>query len=251
MPPQKIAFFADIHSNLEAFEACISHANDAGATQYVFLGDLVGYNANPVEVLNRMMDLIAQGRAIAVKGNHDTACYEKDLGNMNPVASFAIAWTITQLSNDHIGFLKDLPYMIHDQDRCYVHASAYTPEKWHYVEDGMSAWRCAESSGKTYTFVGHVHDQALYYQSSVGKLIRFAPHPGDEVPTGRHRRWVAVSGSVGQPRDGNPKANYSLLDVENESIYFHRVAYDNVKAADKVKKMGLPDILSQRLITGN
>jgi diadenosine tetraphosphatase ApaH/serine/threonine PP2A family protein phosphatase len=101
-----------------------------------------------------------------------------------------------------------------------------------------------------YTFVGHVHEQALYYQSSVGKLISFSPGQ-DEVPVGRHRRWVSVAGSTGQPRDGNPKANYALFDVDNECLYFHRVRYDHQRAANKIKKLGLPDALYERLLTGS
>ena len=248
---QRIALFADIHSNIEALEACLKHADAAGATRYVFLGDLVGYNASPVEVLDRVMGLVSEGKALAVKGNHDEACCGKDAFEMNPEASLAVDWTIAQLNDDHVKFIKNLPYIIHEEDRCYVHASAQSPEKWLYVNDGMSAWRCAEASGKTYTFVGHVHDQALFFQSSVGKLIRFQPHSGDEIPVGRHRRWVSVAGSTGQPRDGSPKANYALFDVENESLYFHRVSYNHELAAKKVQIQGLPDSLAKRLLTGN
>ncbi|SMC51344.1 metallophosphoesterase family protein [Polynucleobacter kasalickyi] len=247
----KIALFADIHSNIEALEACLKHADEAGATRYVFLGDLIGYNASPVEVLERVMTLIAEGKAIAVKGNHDQACYENNAFEMNPEARVAIDWTISQLEKSHLHFLKNLPYIIREEDRCYVHASAQSPEKWLYVNDGMSAWRCAEASEKTYTFVGHVHDQALFFQSSVGKLIRFEPHAGDEIPIGHHRRWVSVVGSTGQPRDGSPKANYALFDVENESLYFHRVSYNHEMAAKKVQMHGLPDALAKRLLTGN
>lgn len=247
----RIALFADIHSNIEALEACLKHAHEAGATRYVFLGDLVGYNANPVEVLDRVMGLVDEGKAIAVKGNHDQACLENDSFQMNPEASIAIDWTISQLNEAHLRFLKKLPYVFQEEDRYYVHASAQSPEKWLYVTDGMSAWRCAEASGKTYTFVGHAHDQALFFQSSVGKLIRFAPHPGDEIPVGRHRRWVCVVGSAGQPRDGSPKANYALFDVENEALYFHRVPYNHELAAKKIQLQGLPDALAKRLLTGN
>ena len=115
----------------------------------------------------------------------------------------------------------------------------------------MSAWRCAEHSGKIYNFVGHVHNQMLYYQSSVGKLIRFIPHPGDEVPVGKHRRWVAVVGSMGQPRDGSPLSCYALFDQATETLAFHRVAYDQYTAADKIVKAGLPQELADRLLTGN
>ncbi len=250
MNTHRIAFFADIHSNLEALDACLEHANQQGASRYVFLGDLVGYNANPCEVLQRIQDLIALGKAVALRGNHDTACYDDPSPSMNPIAQMAIDWTTSKLSKEERYFLQHLPLIIYEDDRCYVHASAYQPESWHYVDDGLSAWRSAESSGKIYTFSGHVHDQALFYQSSVGKLIRFSPHAGDEIPTGRHRRWVAIAGSVGQPRDGNPKANYLIFDSKKETMHFHRVSYNHFLAADKVRSAGLPNELAERLLKG-
>jgi predicted phosphodiesterase len=250
MSQKRIAFFADVHSNLEALETCLAHARQEGASKFIFLGDLVGYNANPKEVVEHVMQLVDQGVAIAIRGNHDTACFEDYSTKMNPEANLAIDWTISQLHKDHIEFLKNLPLVHQEDDRCYVHASAFQPESWHYVNDGLSAWRSAESSGKIYTFSGHVHEQSLYYQSSVGKLICFNPRPGDSVPTGRHRRWVAIAGSLGQPRDGSPKANYLLFDSEEESMFFHRISYNHLQAADKVLAAGLPESLSSRLLQG-
>jgi predicted phosphodiesterase len=250
MSQKRIALFSDIHSNLEAFDACYEHAIAQGATRFIFLGDMVGYNANPKEVLEKIMVLVQSGSALAVRGNHDTACFDSQPNKMNPVADLAIEWTKTQISAEHESFMAQLPAIAFEEDRCYVHGSAYQPEAWHYVTDGLSAWRSAESSGKIYTFSGHVHEQALYYQSSVGKLIRFAPHAGDAIPTGRHRRWVAIVGSLGQPRDNNPKANYALFDPQEENLYFHRVSYDHILAADKIRAAGLPQELANRLIQG-
>lgn len=251
MSTERIALFADLHSNLEAFEACLAHANENGVTRYVFLGDLVGYNANPCEVVERVADMVLNKQAIAVLGNHDAACFESKPLNFNESALAAINWTKTQLSSSHIDFLKNLPLIVREDDACYVHASAHNPADWNYVMDGMSAWRCAEHSEKIYTFVGHMHDQMLYYQSSVGKLIRFMPHPGDEVPTGRHRRWVSVVGSLGQPRDGKPQACYAIFSPSEENVAFQRVPYDHYLASEKVIKAGLPQELADRLLTGN
>ena len=247
---ERIGLFADLHSNLEAFEACMAKAKELGVTRMVFLGDIVGYNADPSALIDRIAELIASKKALAVVGNHDEAIFKDYRNQMNANANAAIEWTKTQLSTSQVDFLKSLPLIINEEQICFVHASAHNPSDWNYVTDSMSAWRCAQSSGKTYTFVGHAHDQALFYQSAVGKLIRFAPHPGDEVPVMSHRQWVGVVGSLGQPRDGNPEACFAVFEPEISALTFHRVPYDHFKAADKVRRAGLPEDLANRLITG-
>ena len=247
---ERIGLFADLHSNLEAFNACMEQAKELGVTRMVFLGDIVGYNADPGAVIDRIGEMIANKKAIAVLGNHDQAIFEDLSKQMNASANAAIEWTKSQLNSTQVQFLKDLPLMIQEEDMCFVHASAHNPADWNYITDSMSAWRCVQSSGKTYTFVGHAHEQALFYQSAVGKLIRFAPHPGDEVPVMHHRQWVAVVGSLGQPRDGNPEACFAVFEPELEVLTFHRTAYDQFTAADKVRCAGLPEDLANRLITG-
>ena len=248
---ERIGLFADLHSNLEAFEACMARAEELGVTRMVFLGDIVGYNADPVALIENIAALVESKKAIAVVGNHDEAVFKDYRNQMNASANAAIEWTKTQLQESHVQFLKGLPLIIQEEKICYVHASAHNPSDWNYVTDSMSAWRCVQSSGKTYTFVGHAHEQALFYQSAVGKLIRFAPHPGDEIPVLQHRQWVGVVGSLGQPRDGNPEACFAVFEPESEMLTFHRVPYDHFKAAHKVRCAGLPDDLANRLITGN
>jgi len=247
---ERIGLFADLHSNLEAFEACMEKAQELGVTRMVFLGDLVGYNADPVAVVDRVAELVRSGKALAVVGNHDEAIFKDFSQRMNASANAAIEWTKTQLSPAHVEFLKGLPLIINEEHICFVHASAHKPSDWNYVSDSMSAWQCVQSSGKSYTFVGHAHEQALFYQSAVGKLIRFAPHPGDEVPVMSHRQWVGIVGSLGQPRDGNPEACFATFEPELAALTFHRVPYDQFTAAEKVRQAGLPEDLANRLITG-
>ena len=155
---ERIGLFADLHSNLEAFEACMARAEELGVNRMVFLGDLVGYNADPVALLNRIGDLVEQKKAIALLGNHDEAVFKDRRNQMNANANAAIEWTKSQLNNDHLNFLKNLPLMVHEEKICFVHASAHNPADWNYVTDSMSAWRCAQNSGKAYTFVGHAHE---------------------------------------------------------------------------------------------
>ncbi|WP_197712126.1 hypothetical protein [Polynucleobacter necessarius] len=105
----------------------------------------------------------------------------------------------------------------------------------------MSAWRCVQSSGKSYTFVGLAHEQALFSQSAVGKLIRFTPHPGDEIPVLQHHQRVGVVDPLWQPRDGNPEACFAIFEPGSEMLTFHRVPYDHFTAAEKVRRAGLPE----------
>ena len=150
---ERIGLFADLHSNLEAFEACMDRADELGVTRMVFLGDLVGYNADPAALIDRIAALVENKKAIAILGNHDEAIFKDSRNKMNASANAAIEWTKTQLGNRHVEFLKNLPLMVNEEKICYVHASAYNPSDWNYVTESMSAWRCAQSSGKNYTFV--------------------------------------------------------------------------------------------------
>ena len=143
---ERIALFADLHSNLEAFEACMARASDLGATRYVFLGDLVGYNADPSALVDRVAELVLANRAVALMGNHDQAVFEDHSKHMNPNAWDAIQWTRTQLNIEQIEFLKRLPLVIEEQDTCYVHASADQPAMWKYVDSTASAQRSCPSS---------------------------------------------------------------------------------------------------------
>jgi len=247
---ERIGLFADLHSNLEAFEACMAKAEELGVTRMVFLGDIVGYNADPAALIERIAALVDSKKAIAVVGNHDEAIFKDYRNQMNASANAAIEWTKTQLQDSHVQFLKSLPLVIKEEKICFVHASAHNPSDWNYITDSMSAWRCVQNSGKSYTFVGHAHEQALFYQSAVGKLIRFSPHPGDEIPVLQHRQWVGVVGSLGQPRDGNPEACFAVFEPDSEALTFHRAPYDYFKASEKVRRAGLPEDLANRLLTG-
>ena len=247
---ERIGLFADLHSNLEAFEACMAKAEELGVTRMVFLGDIVGYNADPAALIERIAALVDSKKAIAVVGNHDEAIFKDYRNQMNASANAAIEWTKTQLQDSHVQFLKSLPLIIKEEKICFVHASAHNPSDWNYITDSMSAWRCVQNSGKSYTFVGHAHEQALFYQSAVGKLIRFSPHPGDEIPVLQHRQWVGVVGSLGQPRDGNPEACFAVFEPDSEALTFHRAPYDYFKASEKVRRAGLPEDLANRLLTG-
>ncbi len=236
-----LALFADVHANLEALSACLDHARGAGATHYAFLGDFVGYGADPAAVVDVIRACAAEG-AVVVQGNHD-AWVAKRSGTASEDAQHGILWTSAALSADAIAWLGALPPCVRQEQICFVHASAAAPLRWEYVDNPAAAKESADAAGVPWTFCGHVHRQTLHFGSSSGKMTSFAPVPGSAVPISPTRRWVAIVGSVGQPRERNPAAAYALFDRKREKITFHRVPYDHLAAARKVRAAGLPDLL--------
>lgn len=241
----RIALLSDIHANLEALDACLRHAKQQAIGRIVFLGDLIGYGADPERVIERVGNLVAEG-AIAIKGNHDEALSRLD-PSLTAEALLAIDWTRVRLAPDQRAFIDGLPLIHHEHDACFVHASADAPHEWRYVNDDGAAARSIEAANAVWCLVGHVHDQMLYYQGAGRRLMAFAPSPGMPVPVGRHRRWLAVAGSVGQPRDGKTAAAYAVLDTRAASLTFFRVPYDHSAAAAKIRAAGLPERFALRL----
>lgn len=239
---------ADIHANREAFAACLVHARGQGIERFVFLGDYVGYGADPAWTVETLAGLVAGG-AIAIRGNHDDAI-SRYAGGMNSQAGAAIEWTRQQLAGEERRWLDTLPITAEEDDRLYVHADASAPEQWIYVTDGETARHSLEATGTRLTFCGHVHVPGIYGLSSLGKLTPFRPLPGVAVPLLAQRRWLVVLGSVGQPRDGDPAASYAVYDPQRAEIAFQRVAYDVDRAAAKIRAAGLPGSLADRLYRG-
>jgi diadenosine tetraphosphatase ApaH/serine/threonine PP2A family protein phosphatase len=245
----KLALFADIHSNLEAIVACLAHAQALGADRHAFLGDLVGYGADPVAVLELIERHAANG-AVVVLGNHDAATIGRPVDFLNQNAQTAVSWTRAQLGARQRAFLAALPLTVRDNNMFFVHASAVAPEQWTYVTNPKQAEQCIRAGNAHYTFCGHVHEQKLYFMGAGGQPMPFRPVPGTPIPAAKHRRWLAIVGSAGQPRDGNNTACYALFDLERERLTFFRVPYDHGLAAQKIRAAGLPERLALRLERG-
>ena len=199
----------------------------------------MGYGADPVAVLDLIEQHAAKG-AIVVLGNHDAAVLGRPDDTLNANAKAAIAWTQTQLGESQRVFLAGLPLVVKDDNMLFVHASAAAPEQWIYVTSLNAAEECMRAGNAGYVFSGHVHEQKLYYMGAGGRPMPFRPVPGTPIPVGRHRQWLAIVGSAGQPRDRNNKACYALADLERSRLTFFRVAYDHDFAARKVRSAGLP-----------
>lgn len=244
-----LALLSDIHANLEALNACLKHARESGASRFAFLGDLVGYGADACAVVDIVMRHAADG-AWVVKGNHDEAVEGGNPSYLNEAARGAITWARESLPAEARSFLAGLPLCIRERDLCFVHASAASPERWSYVDSATAALRSLNAAGTTYTFSGHVHEQALFAQVGPDKATRYQPRSGSTLPLGSHRRWVALVGSVGQPRDGHPSAAYALFDEPRAQLTFFRVPYDHLEAARKIRAAGLSESLAYRVQKG-
>ncbi|MEY8877264.1 MAG: metallophosphoesterase [Leptothrix sp. (in: b-proteobacteria)] len=245
----KLALITDIHANREAFEACLEQAHLHGADRLALLGDFVGYGADAAWVVSTVQDLVAQG-AIAVRGNHDEGVVNGPGPNLVEDARRAIAWTRDQLSPAQIEFLAALPYQVEEQGCLFVHANAYAPSAWDYVLSRNEAVRSMHATDCRHTFCGHVHQPTLYHLSSTGKIADFKPVPGVAVPVPAHRQWLAIPGSAGQPRDGNPAACWAMFDNSRHTLTFHRVPYDHEATGAKIIAAGLPRTLAERLREG-
>ena len=243
-----IGLFSDIHANREALEACLSHARANGIARFIFLGDYVGYGADPGFAVDTVMREVENG-ATALLGNHDDAI-ASGTDHMNMVAAAAIDWTRSQLTDAQCDFLARLPLTFDDNDRLFVHASAHDPAGWEYitsVEDASASFAATRAQA---TFCGHVHVPQLYHMLPSGQVSGIIPAPAVEIPLQLKGRWVAVIGSVGQPRDGNPAACYGALEMGRNVLTYVRVPYDAQTAARKIQDAGLPPILGLRLLEG-
>lgn len=244
-----IAFLTDLHANKEAVSACLEHAERHGATRYAFLGDLVGYGADPAWVVDIVM-AYAQRGALVLMGNHDAALFEEERQSMNPAARQVVEWTQAQLDAVQLAFLKNLPSQIQQSDMLFVHANAWAPQQWEYIDGSMEATRSMLATHAAITVCGHVHMPALYHMTLTGKTGSFLPTPEHGIPLSRQRRWLVIPGAVGQPRDGNPAACYATFDTDTQELTYFRVPYDTDTAARKVQAAGLPVSLAQRLLKG-
>jgi len=243
-----LALFSDIHANRQAFSACLDFAKAHGADRIICLGDYVGYGADPEWAVETVMDLVDKG-ALAVRGNHDQAVAGSS-ESMNAEAQAAIEWTRGQLSLAQRRFLAELPLVLDEDDRLYVHSEASSPAKWRYVLSTADAGRSLLATDAHVTICGHVHKPALYSISVTGKMTSFVPISGVTVQLFSGRRWLTMLGSVGQPRDGDPAASFAMYDTDSREITWCRVPYDVEAAASRIRDNGLPTWLADRLLVG-
>ncbi len=238
----RTAIFGDIHANLEALQAVMADAKQQGVTEFVCLGDVVGYNADPVACLN----IIREMNCPTVKGNHDAdAADNHSLENMNPVAAFALQWTREQLDDDQRLWLKRLRMVRQVSDYTIVHSTLDQPVNWNYVTNRFDAMSNFSYQFTKLCFHGHTHVPRVYVKSDKVREVT-----ADSVKIEPNAKYFINAGSVGQPRDGDPRACYVIYDNESEIIVFRRVDYDMATTQEKILAAGLPEMLAERLAEG-
>jgi diadenosine tetraphosphatase ApaH/serine/threonine PP2A family protein phosphatase len=245
----RLALLTDLHANREAFEACLAHAERQQVDQYAFTGDFVGYGADPAWVVRTVMDYVSRG-AVAVQGNHDYSVVRPVKPQMHAEAREVIEWTRSQLNQEQMAFLANLPLTQKHGNAFFVHASAYDPVRWEYVTGVEEAERSLKASRSRIVFSGHVHAPALYRRADDGRMGRHVPEAGRRIPLQPQHQYLVLPGAVGQPRDQNNAACYAVFDDEAREIAYFRVPYDHGAAARKVIAAGLPIVFAMRLVEG-
>ena len=249
----RILLLSDIHSNLDALEACLAAA--PAYDSVVNLGDIVGYGANPNEVIDRSRQI---GR-VFVRGNHDkAACGLIDLKDFNPLAALATTWTRDQLTPENLEWLRSLPHgpvqIDGVPDVQFVHGSPGDEDE--YVVTARDAVEPLMLTSRAVTFFGHTHLQGCFTMNGV-HLDAFRPvyktvgqTESSEVPLKGGLRYMVNPGSVGQPRDGDWRAGFAVFDSDTRIVTFCRVPYNLKAAQDRILAANLPQRLATRLAAG-
>ena len=235
---------SDIHSNATAFKAVLESMRDNGVERKVCLGDIVGYGVDTDECV----DLVRENMDFCLIGNHDCVAvkYESSAG-FNPYAKQAIEWTQKHLSKESVAYIRSLPYIFEENDICFVHASPLSPADWVYVTDLEDALNAFDHFTERYCFVGHTHSPVIIASRplAIPKIL-----DEYEYVIANTERLLVNVGSVGQPRDRDPRACWCLLDTETKCVRLIRVEYDIRETQNRMKKAGMPSFLIDRLSVG-
>ncbi|HEX6208074.1 MAG TPA: metallophosphoesterase family protein [Actinomycetota bacterium] len=242
-----IAVLSDLHSNVEALDAVVAAARHRDATGFIVCGDLVGYGADPGAVLERVFDLPLRS---VVAGNHDLAAVDRfSLDWFNDVAAEALRWTSEQLTPDARDTLARLEPREPSTEGLVVHGSVVEPAS-EYLMPGEDAAAARSFGHEPFDrcFFGHTHVPTMFEQREDGG-VRSAPirSEGRLTLTVGHR-YLLNPGSVGQPRDGDPRAAFMIL--RDGTVEWVRVPYDAEAAGEKIREAGLPGVLADRLLVG-
>jgi len=235
MEPKRFAIISDIHGNLEALSRALEVIDTEHVDDIVCLGDTVGYGANPVECLK----LVRSRCSIILLGNHDAASIDLAVANQFTLnAQLSAIWTFGALDEESKAFLHSLKPTHPLGELLFSHGSPYEPDEWHYVISEFDVREAFRAFTERICFLGHSHIPGIFSEQ------------GEKSELGRQGRFIVNVGSIGQPRDGNPKLSFGIFDRERWSYQNLRVDYDFKTAAKKIRDAGLPRALSDRLTLG-
>ncbi len=238
----KYAILGDIHANLEALETVLADAKEQGATHYACTGDVVGYNADPKTCLHLIRNL----KSTTVQGNHDyyAACNES-MELFTPLAQKSIRWTRKQLSPCDRTYLRQLPLILDVETFTLVHSSLSNPHRWSYIFKRRAADANFQNQFNPVCFFGHTHVPLAFIK---GKTTEKGFYETLHIRPGM--QYLINVGSVGQPRDRNPKTAYAIYDLEAQTVTLRRLEYDIEATQRKVRAAGLPFRNALRLAHG-
>lgn len=240
----RYGIFSDIHSNLEALDAIIGAYRKEKIDRYLCVGDVVGYASSPKECIEKIRMLAM----ITVAGNHDWASVNLiSTDYFNPLAKEAVFWTQRNLDEEGRYFLEHLMLVYKNEDLTMVHGTLDEPGDFNYMTDGYIASRTFELLETNICFVGHTHVPGVFVKSKDGHIQY---QEGSNMDIKEDNKYIINVGSVGQPRDGNPKAAYCIYDTKKRNVQIKRISYDTQTARKKIIAEGLPIFLGERLLVG-
>jgi diadenosine tetraphosphatase ApaH/serine/threonine PP2A family protein phosphatase len=237
---------SDIHANIEALDAVLAAAGSYDHA--LVLGDLVGYGADPNVVIDRVLSLPS---ATLIRGNHDkVGAGLEDTEGFNYLARQAITWTANELTPEHRAWLAALPQgpVIVDSLVEICHGAPFDEDV--YIFDDLDAMRALRASERPLCLFGHTHVPAAFHFDGGARTVGGLRGARVDIAADAEARYLVNCGAVGQPRDGDPRAAFGMLDTETRTLTLMRVEYDVAGAQAKIIAAGLPDVLAQRLAVG-
>jgi predicted phosphodiesterase len=240
----KYAIFADIHSNLQAYEVFILDSRKESVDKYLCIGDIVGYGANPIECVNITKDL----NCVAIAGNHDLAVRNNMMDDsLSMYAREAIFWTRKVLKKAQKHYLENLPYIYNNSNFIAAHGDPLFPANFNYVRSAFEAELPMSAQVAELSFMGHTHIPAIYSKCKGSHVVDVSDRA---IKISPKMQYLVNVGSVGQPRDNDKRACYCIYDNKKKELYFKRIGYDIAAAAQAILDAKLPKYLADRLSVG-
>jgi len=241
----RIGIFSDIHSNLEALKVALTFLSKQKVGQYLFVGDLVGYGANP----NECIDLVKKLKCFSVAGNHDYGVLSRiDIENFNDAAKQAIVWTKKELNPTSKVFLETFTIQNHFRNFLLVHSTPHLPDSWEYMFTLKQAQNEFKFFKEQICITGHSHCPFIVEKDETKNEFKRITEPRFKIK--EKFRYLINVGSIGQPRDGDARNCVALFDTKTNYFELYRLEYDIKLAQKKIIDAGLPPAFAYRLADG-